>query len=105
MKALIRTVIEASVAAPYTLELTFHDGTHKTVDLESELEGEIFEPLCDPAFFALASSDPELGTVVWPNGADFSPSFYMTPLRTSGNLPDHTVRAQGALAPSSSRSS
>ena len=75
MKALIRTVIQVSVVAPYTLNLTFQDGTHKTVDLEPELHGEIFEPLLDPAFFALASLDAELGTVVWPNGADFSPEF------------------------------
>jgi hypothetical protein len=75
MKALIRTVIQVRVVAAYTLDLTFHDGTHKTVDLEPELEGEIFEPLLDPAFFALASLDAELGTVVWPNGADFSPEF------------------------------
>ena len=75
MKALIRTVIEVSVVAPYTLDLTFHDRTHKLVDLESELEGEIFDPLRDPAYFALASLDVELGTVVWPNGADFSPEF------------------------------
>ena len=79
MKALIRTVIKASVVAPYMLDLTFQDGTHKTVDLESELEGEIFEPLRDPAFFALASLDRELGTVVWPNGADFSPEFLYDP--------------------------
>ena len=37
------------------------------------LEGPIFEPLRDPAYFAYAELDPVCGTVVWPNGADFAP--------------------------------
>ncbi len=72
---MIPTVVKAKVVAPYSLELTFLDCRHKLVDLEPELHGEVFEPLLDPAFFALAFVDPELGTVVWPNGADFSPEF------------------------------
>jgi hypothetical protein len=68
-------VIEARVLRPYELELTFSDGTHRVVDLEDELYGEIFEPLRDPAYFAQGTLDPEAGTVVWPNGADFAPEF------------------------------
>ena len=37
--------------------------------------GAMFEPLRDPEMFRQASVDPELGTVVWPNGADLSPEF------------------------------
>jgi len=33
----------------------------------------VFEPLRDPAYFAKLRVDPELGTVVWPNGADLDP--------------------------------
>lgn len=33
----------------------------------------VFEPLRDPAYFAQVTVDPELGTVVWPNGADLDP--------------------------------
>jgi hypothetical protein len=33
----------------------------------------VFEPLTDPDFFAKVHVDEELGTVVWPNGADLNP--------------------------------
>jgi hypothetical protein len=33
----------------------------------------VFEPLKDPAYFAQVRVDPELGSVVWPNGADLDP--------------------------------
>ena len=68
-------VVAMSIVGPYTLELTFDDGTRRRVDLEAELWGPVFEPLRDPAIFARASVDPVLGTAVWPNGADFSPEF------------------------------
>jgi hypothetical protein len=32
----------------------------------------VFEPLRDPEFFAKVSVDPELGTLVWPNGAELA---------------------------------
>ena len=32
----------------------------------------MFEPLADAAFFAQVRADPELGTIVWPNGADMA---------------------------------
>lgn len=68
-------VVAAKVIRPYVLDLTFNDGVRREVDLESELEGDVFEPLRDPTFFAHATLDPVIGTVVWPNEADFSPEF------------------------------
>lgn len=59
----------------YTLWLRFDDETEGEVHLESELWGEVFEPLKEPSFFATVRLHPELGTVVWPNGADFAPEF------------------------------
>jgi hypothetical protein len=49
------------------------------VDIEPLLYGEMFEPLRDFARFAEVTVDPELGTVVWPNGADLSPEFLYAP--------------------------
>lgn len=60
----------------FRLRLTFADGLVYDLDLTDKLNGDVgpvFEPLRDPAYFARASADPDLGTVVWPNGADLAP--------------------------------
>lgn len=55
-------------------EITFTDGTVKVVDLSPYLHGPVFEDIrSDPEVFRAATVDPELGTVVWPNGADLCP--------------------------------
>lgn len=68
-------VSEAKLAGNHALRLRFNDETERTVDLWPELEGPVFEPLRDPDYFASFRLDPELHTVVWPNGADFAPDF------------------------------
>ena len=68
-------VVEVRVVGDHELYLRFSDGAEGKVNLLPELKGEIFEPLQDPAFFAKAELHPELGTAVWPNGADFAPEF------------------------------
>lgn len=60
----------------FRLQLTFADGLVTVIDLAEWLVGNVgpvFEPLRDPAFFAQVRVDLELGTVVWPNGADLAP--------------------------------
>jgi hypothetical protein len=58
----------------YLLRLTFDDGTVGDVDLGYLVgRGPVFEPLQDPDFFAQVTVDRELGTIVWPNGADVAP--------------------------------
>jgi hypothetical protein len=59
----------------YRLELLFEDRVRGTVDLTQQVVGRggVFAPLQDPAYFAQVRVDPELGTLVWPNGADFCP--------------------------------
>lgn len=71
----MRTVVRAKTRSPYFLTVQFDDGIEKTLDLEPLLVGEVFEPLRDPAYFALVTVDEDLGTVVWPNGADLAPEF------------------------------
>jgi len=57
------------------LDLTFEDGLHAVVEMDSIVKTYIgvFAPLLDDEFFRQAKVDPELGTVVWPNGADVCP--------------------------------
>jgi hypothetical protein len=60
--------------AAFTLKVQFDDGTSQTIDFRPVLEGELYGPLQDPAFFAQVRIDPEVHTLVWPNGADFDPA-------------------------------
>ena len=60
----------------FRLRLAFADGVVGEVDLSDRLAGEVgpvFQPLQDVAYFARVSVDSELGTIVWPNGADLAP--------------------------------
>lgn len=66
-------VISVEPREGYELRLTFSDGSVGDIDLTEQLWGEVFEPLRDPAIFRRVQVDPELGTVVWPNGADLDP--------------------------------
>jgi len=59
----------------YKLLLLFEDGSSRLVDLECELDGEIFEPLKDVAYFRTVRVDHDIDTIVWDNGADMSPEF------------------------------
>ncbi|RUM93168.1 MAG: DUF2442 domain-containing protein [Thiothrix sp.] len=54
----------------FKLWLSFDDGSSGEVDLKNSLIGPVFEPLKDISLFSKVSVDPELETVVWPNGAD-----------------------------------
>lgn len=68
-------IINVEPVRPYILQVTLAGGVRACVDVESELYGKIFEPLRDPAYFMQGTFDPDQGTIVWSNGADFSPEF------------------------------
>lgn len=71
----MQDVIEARYLNDYTIWIRFEDGTAGEVDLSSELQGEVFEPLRDVQFFRQFIVNHETGTVEWPNRADFAPEF------------------------------
>ena len=62
------------IVGPYTLALQFEDGTEQRIDFGPVLEGELFGPLQNPNVFNAVSLDKEVGTLTWPNGADFDPT-------------------------------
>ena len=58
----------------YRLRVGFDDGTERVVDVDRFLRGPVFEPIPrDRKLFEAVRVDPELKTVVWPNGADIDP--------------------------------
>lgn len=69
--AFLPTVIHAEYRGDFRIHLVFNDGVEKTVDFSAWLEGPVFEPLKDQAYFRRFFI--EGGTVTWPNGADIAP--------------------------------
>jgi hypothetical protein len=59
----------------YILLISFDDGVTGNVDFENALNGPVFLPLKDVNEFSKVCVDPELETIVWPNGADLAPEF------------------------------
>jgi hypothetical protein len=58
----------------FKVHLEFTDNTTKDIDLEPYLHGPIFEPIRqNPRVFRSVKVDPQMGTVVWDNGADIDP--------------------------------
>lgn len=68
-------VKSAKHVSDFILWVAFDDGTSGNVDLSGALNGSVFQPLKDVNIFSKVSVDPELETVVWPNGADLAPEF------------------------------
>ena len=59
----------------HRLRLGFDDGTEGVVDIARMVPFEgVFAPLLDPSIFAQVRVNAELGTIVWPNGADLDPA-------------------------------
>jgi hypothetical protein len=65
------SVVRAHHRGAYKIHLVFNDGLEGTVDFARWLEGPVFEPLKDVAYFSRFFL--EGGTVAWPNGADIAP--------------------------------
>jgi len=66
-------VIEVRYVRNHTLWLRFDDGTQGEVDISRSFKGPVFEPLRDIEYFKQVIVSSDLGTIVWPNGADIAP--------------------------------
>jgi hypothetical protein len=74
MKHPIYRVRSFAILAPYTLRVHFDDGKSRDINFKPILVGEVYGPLQDRSLFNQVRIDPEVHTLVWPNGADFDPA-------------------------------
>jgi hypothetical protein len=70
----IHQVVSFEKVAPFTLRVQFEDATSQIIDFRPVLQGELYGPLQEPTLFDQVRIDPEVHTLVWPNGADFDPA-------------------------------
>jgi hypothetical protein len=74
MKKKLVRVVSAEVVRDHLVLIAFSDGESRSVDLGPFLRGPMFEEIrTRPEAFKALKVDPELGTIIWPNGADVDP--------------------------------
>jgi len=74
MGHLIYRVESFEIVAPYTLRVRFDDAAEQVIDFRPVLAGELYGPLRELSVFEQVRIDPEVHTLIWPNGADFDPA-------------------------------
>lgn len=87
-------VVQAEHRGGFRVHVSFNDASENTIDFEPWLEGPIFKPLRDPAYFRRFFVDG--GTLIWPNGADIAPE-------TLYEVPGRRQRPNKRLQPAKAR--
>jgi hypothetical protein len=57
------------IVAPYALRVRFEDNTQQSIDFRPVLAGELYGPLRNLELFDQVRIDPEVDTLVWPDGS------------------------------------
>jgi len=70
----LHRVTDFQVVGPHRLRVAFRDGMVREIDFRPALGGSLYGPLRDQSLFNQVRLDPEVHTLVWPNGADFDPA-------------------------------
>jgi hypothetical protein len=71
---MLKDIVQVKYSGEYRLHLCFEDGIEGVIDVSELVEfSGVFAPLEDKAYFAQVSVNPEIGTIIWPNGADLDP--------------------------------
>lgn len=71
---LVVDITKLEIVEDRTVRLWFSDGLERVVDLSPFLWGPVFEDIAsNDDLFNNVRVDPEIGTIVWPNGADLDP--------------------------------
>ena len=66
-------VSQAEYLNDYRIKLTFNNGEVRTVDLQNELDGNIYVPLRQLDYFKRFQL--KYNTIEWDNGADYAPEY------------------------------
>jgi len=71
---MLKDIVEVRALGGYRVHLRFEDGVEGELDLGRMIRFRgVFAPLEDEREFAKVRVEPELGTIVWPSGADLDP--------------------------------
>jgi hypothetical protein len=70
----IHRIRSFEIVSDFTLRIRFDDQTEQVINFRPILAGELYGPLRDLRLFNQVCLDPEVQTLVWPNGADFDPA-------------------------------
>jgi hypothetical protein len=71
---MLKDIVGVEPRDNYSVFVRFEDGLEGIIELRPHLSFQgVFAPLRDPSYFRQVRVDPELGTIVWPNGADLDP--------------------------------
>jgi hypothetical protein len=92
MNGLTPHITNASVVRHGVLVLTFADGLTGEVNVLDRMYGPVFERARTPEGFEQVTVDVEIGTVVWPGGADLAPDTLYERVM-SGTWPESSAAA------------
>ena len=88
---MLKDVVSVEPLPEHHLRVRFDDGTEGTIDVAQMVKFTgVFEPLRDPAFFAQARVNSELGIVCWPNDADLDSDVLYAKL-TGQPIPQYVI--------------
>ncbi|MCO6439184.1 MAG: DUF2442 domain-containing protein [Phycisphaerae bacterium] len=85
----MRDVTEVKCLGGHRLELRFDNDERREIDIGEFVSFDgVFELLRDPTYFRRVAVNADLGTIVWPNGADLCPDVLYaksTPVKGNGS--------------------
>jgi hypothetical protein len=92
MTGLTPDITHVSAVRHGILSLTFADGLTGEIEVLDRMRGPVFDDARTEEGFTRATVDREIGTVVWPGGADLAPDTLYERVR-SGSWPGSRAAA------------
>lgn len=92
MSGITPDIKEVAVVKHGLVRLRFSDGLEGEVEILPRMRGPVFDRARTKEGFGEVEVDPEVGTIVWPNGADLAPDTLYEHVKT-GAWPDASVPA------------